>query len=224
MSSAVSSCPLNLPLVAEAKDMPLRFSVVERLQDKPQLNVMDGELPELLGVIMYEGEPLPEALLQLQSSSDDSVARILQAHRFTGRLGETLLIDLRMLGHSSEPRYVQIVGAGAVRSTRTRCEAAEAQFDRMAFCAVFGTFLESAASLWVSRMTIALDNVAEMNVDITGLVALLRCRTLAAIGSRDSALVEVRVLVQPEQFAQAEWGLNTPSQLCVLCREPRLSD
>ncbi len=168
---------------------------------------------DLIVISRFHNERFGKVGQAVDSQVEGFLQQTIDASDFTGKQGETLVVDLEAHGlGSGNARKALIVGLG----NRPDCE-------QLVFCGFVSAVLKESAALNVEQVLLPLDDVASA-ATAARFASVLQCRTdhHLATAVEHGRLKKIRIVVAPESFAAAEAALRSKQQLCRVCSEPEL--
>ncbi len=144
------------------------------------------------------------------------LSRKVKQHRFGGRLGQRIHLDLKPEIHDNPQRHVLLVGLGSSE-----------QFDCKAACKVFAQLIDKALELGVEHVTIPFpaNRMTGSSLNLKGTAHLLREiveRKLAELDG-EPKLKEIVIFCTPQAKQHVQKGLRAPvrhaSQSCCCQHE-----
>lgn len=165
---------------------------------------------DLLVLTQISGSHFSHGMQKIDEKLSGSLSKALQKQGFSGRSGESVLVDCRQIENASQ-KYILVVGLGDL-----------AHFKGYTVCALMRRVLETARELSVRKLTLPVfpNRQTEQSLNLAGSGAIIACR-VALFGELPD-LEEIEFFCTPQARRHLQDGIFARVPHCMVCGNPEL--
>jgi leucyl aminopeptidase len=170
---------------------------------------------DLIVLTKFHNEEFGKVALAVDKQLDGALQEAVNASDFSGRQGETLLVQLEARGlGSGNARKVLLVGLGN-----------RPNYGQLVFCGFVGCVLSESSTLEAEQILLPLADIAGTDTAAPArLASVLKCRVNQHLATsvEHGRLKKIRLAVLPEWHGNVEEALVEREQLCRTCSDPSI--